>query len=313
MNSRRMFLRSGLAAGAALTLASRDDLLAAAPAVTSTASTAPAGEKPVLVAVRDGSRAAMLDKALAALGGLGAFLKPGQTVVIKPNIGWDAGPERGANTHPELVGHLVTLCLAAGARSVSVFDNTCDPWQRAYANSGIEAAVKAAGGRMVNGKDQKMYREVAIPGGVKLKSALVHELVLDSDVFFNVPVLKHHSGSLMSATMKNLMGVVWNRRIYHSTDLHQGIADFMTVRRPTLNILDAYHPMVRRGPRGVSADDCVEKRMLLASTDSVLLDAAGARILGHEPGSVTHVRLAAALKVGVMDTERADIRRLTLA
>jgi len=310
MKSRRDFLKAGLAAGAALSLARTGRLFAADPGAEPPPA---AGPKPVLVAVRDGSRAAMLDKALASLGGIGAFVKPGQTVLIKPNIGWDAPPERGANTHPELVGHLTQLCLAAGAKSVSVFDNTCDQWQRAYANSGIEAAVKEAGGRVVNGKDATMYREVAIPGGVSLKTAKVHELVLDSDVFFNVPVLKHHSGALMTAAMKNLMGVVWERDIYHRTDLQQTIADFLTLRKPTLNILDAYHPMVRNGPRGRSVDDCVEKRMLLASTDPVLLDAAAAKILGHEPSAVTHVKLAAELRIGEMDVTKAEVRRLSLA
>ena len=310
MKSRRDFLKAGFAAGAALSLARTGRLFAADPAAEPPPA---AGPKPVLVAVRDGSRAAMLDKALASLGGIGAFVKPGQTVLIKPNIGWDAPPERGANTHPELVGHLTQLCLAAGAKSVSVFDNTCDQWQRTYANSGIEAAVKEAGGRVVNGKDATMYREVAIPGGVSLKTAKVHELVLDSDVFFNVPVLKHHSGALMTAAMKNLMGVVWERDIYHRTDLQQTIADFLTLRKPTLNILDAYHPMVRNGPRGKTVDDVFEMRSLLASTDPVALDAAAARMLGLDPAQIAYIKIGAEMKLGTMDLEAVDVRRIKLA
>jgi uncharacterized protein (DUF362 family) len=98
---------------------------------------------------------AMLDQAMAALGGIGVFVKPGQTVLIKPNIGWDAPPERGANTHPDLVAHLVRLCLGAGAKSVSIFDKTCDQWQRTYANSGIEKAAKEAGAIVINGNDRE--------------------------------------------------------------------------------------------------------------------------------------------------------------
>ena len=208
MNTRREFLKSGLAFGAAVSLAPWHRLAAAtAPIAPATVDSA----RSVLVAVRDGSRSAMVDQALAALGGLGAWVKPGQTVCLKPNIGWDAPPERGANTHPELVGHLVRLCLGAGAKSVSVFDNTCDQWQLTYEHSGIEKAARDAGAHVVNGKDQSLYREVEIPGGVKLKRALVHTLFLDSDVLLNVPVLKHHSGTGMTAAMKNLMGVIWDR------------------------------------------------------------------------------------------------------
>lgn len=271
------------------------------------------GSQPVLVALRNGSRTAMLDKGLAVLGGIGAFVKPGQTVVIKPNIGWDVAPEGGANTHPEIIGHLVKLCLEAGAKSVSVFDNTCDQWQKAYEHSGIEKAAKEAGAHVVNGKDESLYRETPIPNGVKLKSAKIHSLVLDSDVFINVPVLKHHSGSLVTSAMKNLMGVIWDRQVYHRTDLHQTIADFLTLKKPTLNIVDAYHPMMRNGPRGKSPEDCVEMRAMLISTDPVLVDAAAVKMMGHQVNEVAHVKLAADLKIGSSDLEHADVRRLTLA
>jgi len=315
MKSRRDFIKTGLMLGATVSLASRRRLLAAdgaaSPPPATPVSTAPAA-KSVLVAVRDGSRVAMLDKALASLGGIEAFVKKGQTVLVKPNIGWDAPPERGANTDPELVGHLVKLCLDAGAKSVSVFDNTCDQWQRTYANSGIEKAARDAGAIVVNGKDKSLYRDVAIPGGVSLKDAKVHGLVLDSDVFINVPVLKHHSGSLMTAAMKNLMGVVWDRGAYHRNDLHQSIADFLTFKRPDLNVLDAYHPMVSNGPRGTSVEDLVEKRMLLASTDIVALDAAAAKLLGHDPADVRHIKIGDEMKLGTMKLDQVEIRRFTL-
>lgn len=298
---RRDFLKTGLAFAA---IASGLDRLLAAPS---------AAARPLLVAVREGTRTAMVDRALAELGGIGAVVKPGQTVLIKPNIGWDVPPERGANTHPELVARLVALCREAGAKSVSIFDHTCDQWNRCYATSGIERAARESGASLVPGNDETMYREVAIPKGVALKSAAVHELYLDSDVVLNVPVLKHHSGSLMTAAMKNLMGVVWDRRFYHTHDLHQCIADFATLRPPTLNVLDAYHPMVRSGPRGRAETDLVELRSLLASPDIVALDAAAARMLGHDPSAIRHIPLAAALGAGTMDLDAVDIRRLSLA
>lgn len=304
MSNRRVFLKRSLIFGAAVSLPwLRRFAAAAAPLPT---------PRSVLVAVRDGSRSAMLDAALAELGGIGAFVHPGQTVVIKPNIAWDAPPERGANTHPELVGQLVRRCREAGAKSVSVFDNTADAWELTYERSGIAKAARDAGALVVNGKDESLYREVAIPGGVVLRRASVHSLVLDSDVFFNVPVLKQHSGTLMTGAMKNLMGVVLNRRVYHSRDLHQSIADFLLLRKPTLNILDAYHPMVRNGPRGRTNDDVVEMRTLLASSDPVAVDAAGARLLNLDPAAVTHIKIAAAMQLGTMDLSQVDIRRIKL-
>jgi uncharacterized protein (DUF362 family) len=314
MKTRRDFVKTTLAIGATVSIADFGKLFAAESQTPAT-STLPAetGPKPVLVAVRDGDRVAMLDKALAELGGIQAFVKPGQTVVIKPNIGWNASPERGANTHPSIVGHLTALCLSAGAKSVSVFDNTCDQWQETYKNSGIEKAAKDAGAIVVNGKDETLYREVAIPNGIKLKSAKVHSLILDSDVFINVPVLKHHQATLMTACMKNLMGIVWDRGSWHRTDLHQCIADVLTLRKPALNIIDAYHPMVRNGPRGKTVEDVVEMRTLLASTDIVAIDAAAAKLLGHTPSDITYVKIGHEMKLGRMDLENVDVRRHKLA
>jgi uncharacterized protein (DUF362 family) len=315
MKSRREFIKTGLALGATLSLADLGRLCAAG-AIASDGPTplpTPNTLKSVLIAVRDGSRTAMLDKAIAELGGMEKFVKKGQTVVIKPNISFDAPPERGSNTHPELLGHVVTLCFAAGAKSVSFFDHTLDQWQRAYVASGAERVAQETGAALVPGNDPSFYREVAIPRGVQLRSARVHSLVLDSDVFINVPVLKHHGGPLMTACMKNLMGVVWDRRFYHRNDLNQCIADFLTFKQPALNILDAYHPMVRNGPHGRSVEDVVEMRTLMASTDIVAIDAAGARMLGLQPADVRYVKLAADMKLGTMNLDSVDIRRFKLA
>ncbi|MFT3870076.1 MAG: DUF362 domain-containing protein [Nibricoccus sp.] len=326
MKTRRDFVKTSLALGTTLSLAANLNSLFAtvskeptAPATDIPTSPAkPVGDaadapKSILAAIRDGDRVTMLDKALEELGGIKTFVKPGQTVVIKPNIGWNAVPERGANTHPAIVGHLVSLCLAAGAKSVSIFDNTCDQWRETYVNSGIEKAAKDAGAIVVNGKDETLYREVEIPNGVKLKKAKVHSLILDSDVFINAPVLKHHHSTEMTACMKNLMGIVWDRGIWHRTDLHQCIADLLTLKKPALNVIDAYHPMVRNGPRGKSVEDCVEMRALLASTDIVTVDAAAARLLGHAPEKITHVKIGHEMKLGRMDLENIDVRRHKLA
>lgn len=84
----------------------------------------------------------------------------------------DVLPERAGNTHPALVGRIVELCMDAGAKQVVVFDHSCDNWRRTYRNSGIEAAVKAAGGKMMAADSEEDYREVAVPQGERLKDAL---------------------------------------------------------------------------------------------------------------------------------------------
>lgn len=265
-----------------------------------------------LVAVRGGKPDRMFDSAIASLGGMQPFVPRGSRVLVKPNIGWDVPPERGGNTHPVLVGRIVEHCLSAGAREVSVFDHTCDNWRRCYANSGIEAAVKAAGGKMVSADSEGYYKTVSVPQGERLKTAKVHETLLNADVFINVPVLKHHSSSMVTIGMKNLMGVVWDRWYWHRNDLHQCIADFASFRKPDLTVVDAYNVMKQNGPRGVSVTDVVSMKAQVVSTDLVAADAAGAKLFGTDPAEIRHIRIASDMNLGRMNLETLSINRIKI-
>ena len=266
-----------------------------------------------LVAVKGGTPAAMFDKAIASMGGIKKYVKPNSTVTVKPNIGWDARPEKGANTNPELIGRIVEQCKQAGAKQVYVFDNTCNEWTRCYQNSGIEKAVKDAGGTMVTGNSESHYREVSIPQGKILKSAKIHELMLDTDLVINVPILKHHGGALLSIAMKNLMGVVWDRKYWHANNLNQCIADFTTYCKPSINVVDAYRVMKRNGPRGVSVSDVVLMESLLISEDMVAIDTAAAKLFGMEPEKVGYIKIANDMGVGRMDLTKLNINRIKMS
>ena len=265
-----------------------------------------------LVAVRGGEPDEMFVKGILAMGGMEKFVKRGQTVVVKPNIGWDVPPERAANTNPKLVGKIVELCYKAGAKKVTVFDNPCDEWTRAYKNSGIQDAVIAAGGQMISGKDQSLYKTVNVPKGVTLKSADVHEEILNSDVFINVPVLKNHGGATMTLSMKNLMGVVWDRGWWHRNGLPQCIADFATFRKPDLNVIDGYNVMKRNGPRGVSVNDLVNMKYQLISTDMVAIDVAASKVFGMDIDKVKYIGLAEKLGVGTTNLQSLKIKRIAI-
>ncbi|MBF0200973.1 MAG: DUF362 domain-containing protein [Desulfamplus sp.] len=265
-----------------------------------------------LVAVRGGEPGPMFDRAIASLGGMKSFVPKGSKVLVKPNIGWDVPPERAGNTHPALVGRIVEQSLSAGAEVVTVFDHTCDNWIRSYQNSGIEKAVKDAGGKIVSGDSEGYYQKVEIPMGKRLTRAKVHEAFLEADVFINVPVLKHHSSSMVTIGMKNLMGAVWDRWYWHRNDLHQCIADFASFRAPDLTVVDAYNVMTRNGPRGVSVNDVVSMKAMVLSRDFVAADAAAAKLFGTEPGDVRHISIASGMKLGNMNLQDLSINRIKL-
>ena len=306
---RRKFLRSslgaGMAAGAMMSFGSYEKLFAGRPM--------PSAANYDLVAVMGGEPAAMFDLGIQAMGGMGSFVGKGQKVLVKPNIGWDVVPDKGANTNPALVKRVIEHCLRAGAKEVYVFDNTCDNWIKCYKNSGIEQAVKDAGAKMVPGGSESYYQEVTIPNGKTLTKTKVHELVLSSDVFINVPILKHHSSARMTGALKNMMGVVWDRGYWHRNNLNQCIADYTLFdKKPALNIMDAYNVMMRNGPRGVSVGDLSNMKSLMISTDWVAIDAAGAKMMGKEPSSIEHIALAAAMGAGKMDLASMNIHRMKM-
>lgn len=265
-----------------------------------------------LVAIRGGEAAAMFDKGIESYGGMSAFVKKGQRVLVKPNIGWDVEPARAGNTHPLLVKRIIEHCYNAGAKEVIVFDHTCDNWSQCYKNSGIEQAAKDAGAKVVSGNSEGYYHEIDVPKGKKLTKARAHELLLQADVFINVPILKDHSGSRVTIGMKNLMGVVWDRGYWHENGLHQCIADFATYRRPDLTVIDAYNVLKQNGPRGVSKADVLQMKAQILSRDPVAADAAAAKLYGIEPKEVPHIAYAASMGVGRLELEALKINRIKM-
>ncbi len=272
-----------------------------------------------LVAIMGGDAAAMLNRMLTEMGGIGKFVKKGQKVVIKPNIGFDKTPEEGPNTNPQLVGALVKQCKAAGASEVLVFDHTLNDWRNCYQNSGIQKEVEANGGKMIPGNDESLYVDVQLPRGVKLKNTKIHRDLVNCDVWFNVPVLKNHGGAKMTAAMKNYLGIVWDRRIFHSNDLQQCIADINTwPKKPALHIVDAYRVVKTNGPGGKTKEDVTVAKALFASADPVAVDTAAAKFfIQMRPdislADISHIKNGENLKLGTMDLDKVKVSRISMA
>jgi uncharacterized protein (DUF362 family) len=302
--TRRTFIR-GTAAAAATTLIPWDNPLFAA--------TGDASAPFDLVAVRNGEAVEMFKAGIEALGGMEAFVKKGQRVVVKPNIAWDRPPEIPANTNPELVKAVVKACYDAGAGKVVVFDHTCHNWKKSYVKSGIEKAAKDAGAEVVSGSEKGFYEEVEIPKGETLKKAKVHREILKCDVFVNMPVLKNHSGAKLTMAMKNLMGIVEDRGFWHKNGLDDCIAEFcLYPKRPDLNILDAYRILRRNGPQGKSPEDGEIVKYQILGRDIVAVDAAGARLFDKKAKTLRYIDKAGKLGIGQADLSKLSVKRITL-
>lgn len=309
---RRQFLRVAALAGLAATFRWEDSM-----EIMAQSGTNAAGGVYDLVAVMGGEPEVMFRKAIAEVGGMSRFVKKGYKVVVKPNIGWDKAPEYAANTNPKLVEEIVKQCFDSRAKEVVIFDHTCDEWKKCYTNSGIEAVSKKTGAKMMPGNEESYYKEISLPQAKVLKSTKVHSSILDCDVWINVPVLKNHGGAKMTMSMKNLMGIVWDRGFFHQNDLQQCIADCSTLsKKPVLNIVDAYRTMKTNGPKGTNLGDVASTKALFLSTDIVAVDTAAAKFFNQVQKmpleDVGHLAKAQALKLGTMDIDSLKVKRIKI-
>lgn len=268
---------------------------------------------PGLAAVK-GAPAAATRRAVGLLGGMSRFVRPGQSVLVKPNIGWDRAPEQAANTHPEVVAAVARLCLEAGAASVTVLDRTCNDQRLCYRRSGIEEAVTAIADRRARivHPDERRYRSVSIPGGKALTAWEFYEDAIAADVFINVPIAKHHGLTVLTLSMKNVMGVIGGNRGRIHSDFEDKVVDLNLGLRSHLVVLDATRVLLARGPQGGSLADVAHPGVVVAGTDVVAVDAYATRFFSRRPQDVPHIVRAAERGLGTMDLSGMRIAEETV-
>ncbi len=257
------------------------------------------GNLPGITLSRNENHQAALNAALDAIGGIKRFVKSGERVAIKPNIGWDRAPQQAANTNPELVAEMVRLCLSAGAAEVIVSDLSCNDPRRCFLRSGIRQAAEKAGARVIlPGEDDFVNTDL---NGRLLTVWPIIKYFAEADRLINMPIVKQHSLSSCTIGMKNLYGILGGRRNQLHQQIDQSIVDLAAFFRPTLTVVDASRVLMRGGPQGGSLDDVVVQNSVLCSTDQVAADARASEFLGLEPDKISHIVLAEKQGLGTVD------------
>ncbi len=252
-----------------------------------------------------GNVAGRLGRVLKGCGGIERFVRKGSKVYLKPNIGWAREPQDAANTNPELIEYLIRLCYKAGAKEVKIYENTCDNYVYCFQKSGIKEAAERAGAKLYAADTKQYYTSIAVPKGKALKNVEIVKYLQEADVFINVPIAKTHSAARYTLGMKNMMGVVFDRGQWHKAGLDQCIADFMTVVKPQLTIVDATRILTTGGPKGPG--QVKELNTLVASMDFVAVDAYAATLFGAGGVNVPHIKLAGDMGLGVADLSRVKV------
>lgn len=259
-----------------------------------------------------GEPAAATRRAVTLLGGIRAFVKPGQKVVIKPNMSFPHNIDHATNTHPVVVRELVAMCREAGAGRVQVLDHPLRRSERCI--EGVQKACEVFDQDIVHSvTSSDLYQTVTIPKGLKFRKTEVMKAVLEADVLIAAPVAKSHSSAGVSLSMKGMMGLIYNRGVMHwRYDLQEAIADLASLLKPDLVVIDASRVLSTKGPSGPGK--VIRANQIVASRDMVAADAQvvsmfpwyGQRIA---PGNVAHIRFAGERGLGRMDIENLTVKQ----
>lgn len=265
------------------------------------------------IAVVTGNAALATRSAVELIGGMGAFVKKGDKVVIKPNMSFARGPESATNTNPEVVRELVSMCRQAGASRIRVLDHPLRPDELCI--QGIKESCRVFGDNMVHAlDDSSFYRETVIPDAKTLRKTDIMKDVLDADVLIAAPVAKSHSSTGVSLSMKGMMGLVWSRGVMHYLhDLSTSIVDLCTVLKPRLVVIDGTRVLSTNGPGGPGK--VLKMDTVIASGDMVAADAQAVSMFEWygkylEPRQVKHIRIAHERRLGRMDLANMNIRKI---
>jgi uncharacterized protein (DUF362 family) len=265
------------------------------------------------LAIARGRPAEATRAAVAALGGMKAFVRPGQKVVIKPNMSFAPDVERATNTDPEVVRELVALCREAGAGRVRVLDHPLR--QPELCIEGVRQACTAFDEDLVHGlAAPDFFKPRVIPGGLQMRQTDVMQDVLEADVLISAPKAKSHGATGVSLSLKGMMGLIWDRGIMHyKYDLNESIVDLAGLLRPHLVVVDATRALTTNGPGGPGT--VVRLDTIIAAADPVAADAQTVALVpwyGRRmaPRQVAHIRRAHERGLGRMDIENLRVRHL---
>jgi uncharacterized protein (DUF362 family) len=258
----------------------------------------------VISIVKGQDRSKTVSKAIELLGGIERFIKPGDVVVIKPNVGFATPPILGATTHPDVITAVVKLCYEKGkAKKVIVTDNSINDPASCFTISGISKAASAAGAGVIMPRDS-YFSPLTLEGGSLIKDWPIYcAPFAKADKLIGIAPLKNHHRSAASMTMKNWYGLLGGRRNVFHQDINNIIAELAMLVKPTLVILDGTVTMMTNGPTGGSVSDLKKTNTMIASCDMVAADAFGSSLLNLKPADLPYLAIAEKAGVGTVDYE----------
>jgi uncharacterized protein (DUF362 family) len=240
---------------------------------------------------------AKLEELLAPLGGMAAFVKPGDRVLLKPNLLTGARPTKECVTRPEIAYCVAKMVQAAGGK----------PFLGDGPAFGSARGVAKANGYL------PLIEELNIPIvefsgkryatiGEEFNHLLLSKEAMEADVVINLPKVKSHMQLTVTLGVKNLFGCVpgkmkawWHMEAGKDADrFGDMLVETARSINPDLTILDGIIGHEGNGPSGGEPRDL---GILAASTDVFAIDVAMLEILKIDPAIVPISRAAKRLNL----------------
>jgi uncharacterized protein (DUF362 family) len=244
---------------------------------------------------------ALVREAVDHLGGMAKFIRPGDTVLIKPNQTVYFSAEEGCTTDPLVVGAVIRLAKETGAGKVQVGESSGGFFssRECMRITGIAAIAEREGAELIDlGSDDVPNRQVAIPHGRVIQELPLPAPLLDADVIIDCPKAKNHHIEPISGALKNWVGTVnqnWRQSNHGDKEMLGRFMDIMTVIRPKLVIVDALIAGEGDGPIANLPRWC---GCVLASADPVAADVTIAKLLGRDWRKLNFAREAESRGLG---------------
>lgn len=251
-----------------------------------------------------------------AVGGIDNIITDNETVLIKPNLAFQAPPESFSVVDPRLIEAFVRyLKENSRAKAVWIGDNPSlgqhvGRSRPAFEAAGMRQAAERGGADRIIYFDEEELVDVEVEGALLFRHAKIYRPVLEADRVINLPKMKTHLAGVVTLGVKNWQGIIPNvhpsgqQQDIHRLDLGQKCADLLRVRRADLTFVDGIIAMQGQGPH---AGTPVEMNVLIAGTDTVAVDAVTAYAMGFETVEIPAVRIAATEGLGVGDIDKVQI------
>lgn len=249
-----------------------------------------------------------IDYGVYLLGGWPGLVKPGEKILLKPNLLAPEPPERAVTTHPAVFRAMAEGLLQAGVKPVFGDSPAVSSTEKAASRAGLMAVAGELGLELA---DFKRGENVSFKGYFQERSFIIARAITDCDGIISLPKLKTHGLTRLTGAVKNQFGCIvgFNKGAFHAKlprvdDFARMLVDLNLYLRPRLYVMDGIVIMEGNGPRGGAPR---KGGLLIMSTDPVALDATMCRLTGVKPEEVPTVKFGREAGLGWYEEDRIEL------